>query len=78
MKNICVVLLLFLFNLYGQSIDLHIESLNQLEKENDDTGELVYKVTGVDPFIVLKKIPQKYDADKLCVLSFEYQSFKKY
>ena len=49
---------------------------NQLEKENDDTGELVYKVTGVDPYISFKKISQKYDPEKLCVLSFEYQSLK--
>ena len=76
MKNICVVLLLFLFNLNGQSIDLQIESLNQLEKENDDTGELVYKVSGIDPYIIFQKIPQKYDPEKLCVLSFEYQSLE--
>ena len=76
MKNICVVFLLFVFNICGQPIDLHIQSLNQLEKENDDTGELVYKVTGIDPFIIFKNFSQKYDPDKLCVLSFEYQSLQ--
>lgn len=70
------ILFLFLFNAlsYADSIPLTPQHFNQLEKENDDTGELIYKVTGVDPFITFKRIPQKYDPEKLCVLSFEYQS----
>lgn len=76
MKSACVILLMFMASLCGQSIYLQIEAMNQLEKENDDTGELVYKVSGGDPFIVFKRISQEYDPEKLCVLSFEYQSLK--
>ena len=76
MKSACVILILLMVNLCGQSIDLQIGTLNQLEKENDDTGELVYKVTGVDPFIIFRNIPEKYDPEKLSVLAFEYQSLE--
>ena len=76
MKFSILVLLQLCLAAFGQGISLEISGLNQLEKENDDTGELVYKVTGIDPHIVFKKIDEKYDPEKLCVLSFEYQSLE--
>ena len=76
MKFVCLILLQLSLGLFAENINLQIAGLNQLEKENDDTGELVYKVTGIDPFIVFKNFPEKYDPDKLCVLSFEYQSLQ--
>lgn len=76
MKVSIILLFQLSFFCFAESILLTPEHFNQLEKENDDIGELVYKITGVDPYITFKKIPKKYDPEKLCVLSFEYQSLK--
>lgn len=74
MKIFFLLILQLSVSLFGQSIPLIVDRLNDLSLESDSNGETVYRVTGRDPFITFKKIDPNYDHLKLSFFSFDYLS----